>query len=39
LPSKEEYTRFLITKYLSANGLGQASQIAYLLKIFLKIIL
>lgn len=32
LPNEKEYIRFLITKYLSANGLGQASQIAYLLK-------
>ncbi|MFA9371516.1 MAG: winged helix-turn-helix domain-containing protein [Labilibaculum antarcticum] len=32
LPSKEEYARFLITRYLDANGLGQASEIAYLLK-------
>lgn len=32
LPSPTEYTRFLITKYLTANGLGQSSEIAYLLK-------
>ena len=31
LPSQEEYTRFLITRYLRANGLGQAAEIAYLL--------
>ncbi|MRT94291.1 winged helix-turn-helix domain-containing protein [Ancylomarina sp. 16SWW S1-10-2] len=32
IPSKEEYTRFLISRYLQSNGLGQASEIAYLLK-------
>ncbi len=32
MPSEEEYARFLITRYLEANGLGQASEIAYLLK-------
>jgi len=32
LPSPEEYSRFLITRYLKANGLGQATEIAYLLK-------
>ena len=32
LPSPEEYGRFLITRYLRANGVGQASEIAYLLK-------
>lgn len=32
LPSLEEYARFLITRYLRANGLGQPSEIAYLLK-------
>jgi len=32
IPSKEEHLRFLITRYLEANGLGQASEIAYLLK-------
>lgn len=32
VPSKEEYARFLITRYLQANGLGQASEMAYLLK-------
>lgn len=32
LPSSGEYIRFLITRYLKANGLGQAGEIAYLLK-------
>ncbi len=32
IPGKEEHLRFLITQYLNANGLGQASEIAYLLK-------
>ncbi len=32
LPDPEEYARFLITRYLQANGMGQAAQIAYLLK-------
>ena len=32
LPSPEEYVRFLITSYLRSNGLGQAAEIAYLLK-------
>lgn len=32
LPSPEEYARFLITRYLRANGLGQSAEIAYLLK-------
>jgi len=32
LPNQEEYARFLITRYLQANGLGQASEIVYLLK-------
>tara|TARA_R110001599_G_scaffold353826_1_gene599317 strand:+ start:98626 stop:99831 length:1206 start_codon:yes stop_codon:yes gene_type:complete len=32
LPSPEEYARFLITRYLRANGLGQAVEMAYLLK-------
>ena len=32
VPSPEEYARFLITRYLKANGLGQATEIAYLLK-------
>ena len=30
LPTPEEYARFLITQYLRANGLGQATEIAYL---------
>ncbi|WP_166423807.1 crosslink repair DNA glycosylase YcaQ family protein [Paraglaciecola sp. 20A4] len=32
LPSQEEYSRFLITRFLHANGIGQASEIAYLRK-------
>ena len=32
LPNPEEYARFLITRYLQANGLGQSSEITYLLK-------
>ncbi len=32
MPSQEEYLRFLITRFLQANGLGQASEITYLLK-------
>jgi len=32
LPNPEEYARFLITRYLRANGLGQATEIAYLLQ-------
>jgi uncharacterized protein YcaQ len=32
VPTREEYIRFLITRYLKANGLGQASEIAYLLR-------
>ena len=32
VPSDEENLRFLITRYLEANGLGQANEIAYLLK-------
>ena len=32
LPSSEEYARFLINRYLRANGLGQAAEMAYLLK-------
>ena len=32
LPAPEEYARFLITQYLRANGLGQPSEITYLLK-------
>ena len=31
-PSDEEHARFLITRYLQANGLGQAAEISYLLK-------
>ncbi len=30
-PDPEEYARFLITRYLRANGLGQSAEIAYLL--------
>jgi uncharacterized protein YcaQ len=32
LPDSEESTRFLIVRYLQANGLGQPSEIAYLLR-------
>jgi hypothetical protein len=32
MPTKEEYIQFLIVRYLEANGLGIASEIAYLLK-------
>lgn len=32
LPNSEEYGRFLITRYLQANGLGQGGEIGYLLK-------
>ncbi len=32
LPDPEEHARFLITRYLQANGLGQAAEMAYLLK-------
>lgn len=32
MPGPEEYGRFLITRYLQANGLGQSAEIAYLLK-------
>ncbi|RKR12327.1 hypothetical protein CLV91_2453 [Maribacter vaceletii] len=32
LPSPEEHARFLIKKYLNANGLAQSNEIAYLLK-------
>jgi len=32
LPGSEEYARFLISRYLQANGLGQAAEIGYLLK-------
>ena len=31
-PNPEEYARFLITQYLKANGLGQPTEIVYLLK-------
>jgi uncharacterized protein YcaQ len=31
LPTTEEYARFLITRYLRANGVGQSAEIAYLL--------
>jgi len=31
-PSQQQYIRFLITSFLRANGIGQASEIAYLLK-------
>ncbi len=31
-PSKHEYYRFLITQFLKANGLGQESEMVYLLK-------
>ncbi|MGK0185482.1 MAG: hypothetical protein ACI9R3_001260 [Verrucomicrobiales bacterium] len=30
-PDPEEYTRFLIARYLRANGLGKSAEIAYLL--------
>lgn len=32
VPSPEEHARFLITRYLEANGLGQAPEITYLQK-------
>ena len=32
IPSDDAYFRFLITRFLSANGLGKASEIAYLRK-------
>ena len=32
IPTPEEYARFLIERYLHANGLGQAAEISYLLK-------
>lgn len=32
MPEKDEYARFLISRYLKANGLGQVSEICYLLK-------
>jgi hypothetical protein len=31
-PDRQEYARFLITRYLQANGLGQFAEITYLLK-------
>ncbi|MFK8114554.1 MAG: winged helix-turn-helix domain-containing protein [Rubripirellula sp.] len=31
-PTLQEYARFLITRYLETNGLGQPAEIAYLLK-------
>ena len=32
MPGTEEYARFLVTRYLQANGLGKAGEISYLLK-------
>jgi len=32
LPNPEEYARFLIIRYLQSNGLGQTSEISYLLR-------
>jgi len=32
VPEPEEYARFLIIRYLQANGLGHAAEISYLLK-------
>ena len=32
VPNPEEYARFLIVRYLRANGLGKSAEIAYLLK-------
>jgi uncharacterized protein YcaQ len=32
LPDPEEYARFLITRFLRANGLGQSAEMAYLRK-------
>jgi len=32
IPDSGNYARFLITRYLQANGLGQSAEIAYLLK-------
>ena len=32
VPDAEEHARFLVTRYLHANGLGQAAEMAYLLK-------
>ena len=31
-PDNEEYARFLITRFLEANGLGNAIEMSYLLK-------
>lgn len=31
-PDPQEYARFLITRYLQANGIGQSAEITYLLK-------
>lgn len=39
IPNEKEYAKFLIKKYLQANGIGQASQISYLLKNTNKLIL
>ncbi|WP_428793961.1 winged helix-turn-helix domain-containing protein [Vibrio nomapromontoriensis] len=32
VPTEREYARFLVTKYLQANGLGRVSEMTYLLK-------
>ncbi|MPQ47727.1 hypothetical protein GCQ56_12000 [Marinifilum sp. N1E240] len=32
IPGQEEHTRFLITRYLEANGVGHAAEMSYLLK-------
>ncbi|WP_281357842.1 hypothetical protein [Desulfobacter latus] len=32
MPTEQEYARFLITRFLKANGIGQISEMAYLLK-------
>ena len=32
VPGSEEYARFLVTRYLQANGLGQVTEMVYLLK-------
>ena len=32
MPGSEEYARFLVTRYLQANGLGKAGEMTYLLK-------
>ena len=32
VPKTKEYARFLVTRYLQANGLGKASEMTYLLK-------